>query len=243
MAAKLELHALPYWEHRKIADITKRDAIELLDRIVDAGKITQACRVHTHLRRLFKWCVERDILPASPMASVRKPGEEVSRERTLDDDELACVWRGAGGYPYGPVVKLLALTGARREEIGRLRWDEIVGNEIHLSGERTKNGEPHIIPLSKPALAVIESVPHIAGAGFVFTVSGNKPLNGWGKAKERLDKAAGISPWRIHDIRRTVATGLQKLKVPLTVTEAVLGHTAGSRGGIVSVYQRHDYAE
>jgi integrase len=141
------------------------------------------------------------------------------------------------------VVKLLALTGARREEIGRLRWDEIRGDEIHLSGARTKNGEPHIIPLSKPALAVLDTVPHIAGAGFVFTAGGDKPLNSWGKAKERLDKAAGIAPWRIHDIRRTVATGLQKLKVPLTVTEAVLGHTAGSRGGIVGIYQRHDYAD
>jgi integrase len=243
IAAKLELHALPHWEHRKIAAITKRDVIALLDRIVDAGKITQACRVHTHLRRLFRWCVERDILAASPMASVPKPADEVSRDRTLDDGELACVWRAAGGYPYGPVVKLLALTGARRDEIGRLHWDEIKGDEIHLSGVRTKNGDPHIIPLSKPALEVIEAIPHIAGAGFVFTAGGDKPLNGWGKAKERLDKAAGIAPWRIHDLRRTVATGLQKLKVPLTVTEAVLGHTAGSRGGIVGVYQLHDYAD
>jgi integrase len=244
IAAKLELHALPYWEHRKIADISKRDAIELLDRIVDAGKVTQACRVHTHLRRLFKWCVERDILAASPMASVSKPGEEVSRDRTLSDDELANVWRAAEkeGYPYGPAVKLLALSGARREEIGQLRWDEIVGDEI-ISGARTKNGEAHLIPLSKPALAVLKTVPHIAGAGFVFTAGGDKPLNGWGKGKSRLDAGAGIPPWRIHDLRRTVATGLQKLKVPLTVTEAVLGHTAGSRGGIVGVYQRHDYAD
>jgi integrase len=243
IAAKLELHALPRWEHRKIADITKRDAIELLDRIVDAGKTTQACRVHTHLRRLFRWCVERDILAVSPMASVKKPADEVSRDRKLDDDELACVWRAAGGYPYGPVVKLLALTGARRDEIGRLRWDEIKESEIHLSGARTKNGEAHIIPLSRPALEVIAGIPHIAGAGFVFTVGGDKPLNGWGKAKERLDKAAGIAPWRIHDIRRTVATGLEKLKVPLQVTEAVLGHTAGSKGGIVGIYQLHEYAD
>jgi integrase len=243
IAAKLELHALPYWEHRKIADISKRDAIELLDRIDDAGKVTQACRVHTHLRRLFRWCVERDILAVSPMASVPKPADEVSRDRTLNDDELARVWRAAGGYPYGPAVELLALTGARRDEIGRLRWDEIKGDEIHLSGARTKNGEAHIIPLSGPAIDVIEAIPHIAGAGFVFTVGGDKPLNGWGRAKERLDKAADIAPWRIHDIRRTVATGLQKLKVPLTVTEAVLGHVSGSRGGIVGVYQRHDYAD
>jgi integrase len=111
---------------------------------------------------------------------------------------------------------LLALTGARRDEIGELRWDEIVGNEIHLSGPRTKNGEPFIIPLSAPALEVIKDIPRIAGADYIFTVGGDKPLNSWGRAKETLDKAAGIAPWRIHDIRRTVATGLQKLKIPLT---------------------------
>jgi integrase len=179
------------------------------------------------------------------MASVKKPADEVSRDRVLDDAELACVLRAKGGYPYGPAVELLALTGARRDEIGELRWDEIVSNEIHLSGPRTKNGEPFIIPLSAPALEVIKTIPHIAGAGFVFTAGGDKPLNGWGKFKERIDKAAGIAPWRIHDLRRTVATGLQRLKVPLPVTEAVLGHTAGSRGGIVGVYQlhEHDYAD
>jgi integrase len=242
VAAKLERHVLPYWEHRKITDITKRDGLEVLDRIVDRGLGTQARRVHAHLRRLFRWAVERDILAVSPMAGVPKPGADVERDRTLSDNELACVWRAAekDGYPYGGAVKLLILTGARREEISQLKFSEIVGDEIHLSGERTKNGEAHIIPLSKPALDVLKAAPRIAGSEFVFTMGG-RPINSWGRAKKRLD--AAIAPWRIHDLRRSTATGLQKLQVALTVTEAILGHTSGSRAGVIGIYQRHDYAD
>src|SRR5262249_17968176 len=169
-------------------------------------------------------------------------GAEVERDRTLSDNELACVWRAAekDGYPYGGAVKLLILTGARREEISQLKFSEIVGDEIHLSGARTKNGEAHTIPLSKAALGVIKAAPRIAGSEFVFTM-GSRPINSWGRAKKRLD--AAIAPWRIHDLRRTTATGLQKLQVPLTVTEAILGQTGGSRAGVVGIYQRHDYAD
>jgi integrase len=138
---KFERHVLPHWEHWKITDIGKRDALAILDAITDQGKVTQACRVYALLRRLFKWAVERDIITASPLASVPKPGEELRRERTLKDDEIARLWRAAEGYPYGWAVKLLILTGARREEISRLKWSEIIGSEIHLSGERTKNGK------------------------------------------------------------------------------------------------------
>jgi integrase len=163
----------------------------------------------------------------------------------LSDDELKAVWQAAEqlGWPFGSALKLLILTGARREEIGQLRWIEIVGNIISLDGARTKNGEPHLIPLSKPALAVIESGKRIAGSQFVFSSDGTKHIRAWSHAKSRLDELVEISPWRIHDLRRTAATGLQKLKTPLQVTEAILGHTAGSRAGVIGIYQRHDYAD
>src|SRR6185437_1859779 len=146
--------------------------------------------------------------------------------------------------------------GARREEIGRLKWSEIdeiavpeekdrprlVFPAINLEGLRTKNGEAHIIPLSVPAAAILEKIPRIGGSDFVFTIGGRSPVSGWSRAKIDLDDLAQIAPWRTHDLRRTTATGLQKLGTALQVTEAVLGHTAGSRGGIVGVYQRHSYA-
>ena len=77
----------------------------------------------------------------------------------------------------------------------------------------------------------------------MFTPNGNRPVAGWTPQKASIDKFAKIAPWVIHDLRRTVATGLQKLKTPLQVTEAILGHTAGSRAGVIGIYQRHDYAD
>src|SRR5262249_28419243 len=158
------------------------------------------------------------------------------------DAELTKEWLGAGelGFPYGPAIQLLILTGARRDEIGRLRWHEIVDDTISLDGIRTKNGEPHVIPLSTAARGVFDHIPRI-GSDFVFSKSG---LSGWAKPKARLDSLAPLgTPWRIHDLRRTTATGLQKLGTPLQITEAILGHTAGSRAGVVGIYQRHDYAD
>jgi integrase len=180
------------------------------------------------------------------MAEMSKPAVAKKRDRVLTDDELVKVWRAAEqlGDPSGSALQLLILTGARREEVGRLRWFEIVdGQTICLSGDRTKNGEAHSIPLSAPARSILANVKHIQGSEFVFTFSGKKPIVAWPLAKSRWDQMIAIAPWRIHDLRRTTATGLQKLKTPLQVTEAVLGHVSGSRAGIVGVYQRHDYAD
>ena len=117
-----------------------------------------------------------------------------------------------------------------------------MGDTISLPGERTKTGEAHLIPLSAPAMALLRGVPR-NGSDFVFSADGKKPVNGWSRAKRRLDAATGVNqPWVIHDIRRTVANGCQKLGVTLQTVEAILGHTGGSRGGIVKVYQTHDYA-
>ena len=154
----------------------------------------------------------------------------------MSDDELAKIWRAAGADPYGDIVKLLILTGARREEITQLRWAELAGDAIHLPAERTKTGEPRLVPLSAPALAVLAGIER--QGPYVF---GSK--RGWARAKARIDALTGINlPWVIHDIRRTVATGMQKLGVQLQAVEAVLGHT-GTRAGIVGVYQVHDYAD
>jgi integrase len=156
---------------------------------------------------------------------------------------LAKVWNAAKAPNFGAATRLLILTGARREEITKLRWSEIDGDTIKLEGDRTKKGAPHIIPLCAAALAVLDGVPHIAGSDFVFTASGSKPIKGWPRHKVQLDAESGVADWVIHDLRRTVATGLQKLGVTLQVVESVLGHVSGSRSGVVGIYQRHDFAD
>jgi integrase len=238
----------PAWGDRLIAAITRRDAIELIDRTADRGALTMARRVHSHLHRLFRWAVGRGIIENNPMADLPKPGAVVKRDRVLTDSELAAVWKAAEkiGWPFGPTFRLLMLTGSRRDEIGSLRWSEIHGDEIRIPGERSKTGEPRIIPLSLAAARLIDTLPHI-GDDFVFTTTGKTPVSGWSKAKRLFDSTAAeingrpLAPWRLHDLRRTAATGLQRLGINLQVIESVLGHVGGSRAGIVGVYQRHQF--
>ena len=207
-----------------------------------------------------RWAVERGIVPTNPFAGIKGPSSERgrARERVLSDDELRLVWGAADaiGWPFGPVVKLLALTGARRDEVAQMEWREVDFDRAlwTLPAARSKNRREHTIPLSDAALENLRSLPRIARSGFVFTTTnGRVPVSGFNKAKDRFDGAidelraqAGgeepIEPWVFHDLRRTVATNLQKLGVRLEVTEAVLNHVSGSRAGIVGVYQKHDYA-
>ncbi len=237
----------PVWGGMLIAGITRRDVIDLIDAVADRGAVVYARRVHAHLHRMFRWCVGRGVLEINPMADLPKPGAAIKRDRVLSDTELAAVWKAAAdtGWPFGPAIQLLILTGARRDEIGALRWSELHGDIIKLSGERTKNGEPHTIPLSVTAARVIEGLLRIGKSELVFTTTGNTPVSGWSKAKRQLDRSIAkihsLPEWRIHDLRRTVATGLQRFGVSLLVVEAVLGHVSGSRAGIVGVYQRHTF--
>jgi integrase len=111
-----------------------------------------------------------------------------------------------------------------------------------LPAERAKNSTAHIVPLSAQVRAFIEAQPRSNTAALVFPgIKGDKVSNNWGRAKINLDKASGVSNWALHDLRRTTATGLQKLGVRLEVTEAVLNHVGGSRSGIVGIYQRHTW--
>jgi integrase len=247
---------LPHWRNRHLVGITPQDVEDLIDAIVDRGAITMACRVHARLHRFFRWAAQpqRHLIDVSPMQDMPRPRAEIKRKRVLSDDELRAMWNAAGqiGWPMGSAIQLLVLTGARRDEIGALRWIEIDDkrNQIWLRGDldRTKNDEDHI-PLSAMARELIDGVPRLAGSPFVFSTTKTTPISGWSKVKVRIDAlmeeelGRTFEPWRLHDLRRTAATGLERLGVPLQVTEALLGHTAGSKGGIAGVYQLHQYAE
>jgi integrase len=243
------------WGDRKITAVTRRDVIELLDGIVDRGAPVAARRTHSYLHRLFRWAAGRGIIEANPMANLPKPGAEVERDRVLSDAELKSVWHAADamGWPFGDAVKLLVLTASRRDEISSLRWAEIdIGAAtIRLDGARTKTGKPREIALSPLAVEIVKALPKIEGSEFAFTTTGETPISGWARAKATLDAkiadgwpkgAKPVQPWRLHDLRRTVATSLQHLGVKLEVIEAVLGHVSGSRRGIVGTYQRHSFA-
>jgi integrase len=259
-----KLHVRPYWSNRRIQEITRRDVIELLDRIVDDGKPVQANRTLAVIRKLFNWAVDRSILDASPVIRIKAPAQEESRDRVLSDYELYLVWKAADrlGFPFGPFVQILILTGQRRDEVAKARCSEFnkSGDLWTIPRERTKNHEEHDVPLSDAARGIIEELPRIKGAaGFMFTTSGVTSISGYSKAKARLDAimlhiareeatACGedldkmqIKPWRLHDLRRTVASGLARLGQPVHVIEAVLNHRSGEISGIAAIYNRHSY--
>ena len=225
-------------------------------------------RTAAYGRAAFAWAVKRDAVQHNPFANLPVAKSIAKRERVLTDQEIAEIWRAAGdaGSPYGTIIRLLILTGQRRGEVAGMAWGEISDDLATwtLPGERTKNGAAHGVPLSAPARDILraglpDGADHRGAAGGLLLPGAfGTPFAGWSKAKQALDKAimdarakaaraAGTSlapliPWNVHDLRRTVATGLQRLGVRLEVTEAVLNHISGSRGGIAGVYQRHDWA-
>jgi integrase len=241
----LNKYIVARWGNRPINQVVRRDVRDMLEAIVEDSPVA-ANRLHGITRKFFGWAVEHDILPTSPVNGLRPLAVEHARERILDDRELAAVWRGAEkmGGPFGCVVQLLILTGARKSEVAGMRWDEVdLGAALWtLPGNRTKNGRLLELPLSHQAVSIIKVSPRITGSPFVFSASGVGPINNWSFSKGLIDEASGVSGWVFHDLRRTCASGMAKLGVSLPVIEKVLNHVSGSFAGIVSVYQRHDYA-
>jgi integrase len=241
---------LQLWNGRKVQDITKRDVITLLDTVRDRAPV-MANRNLAAVRKLFNWCLARDIIQVSPCTLIDPPALESSRDRILSDDELRLVWNAAGsdGRPFEPLVKLLVLTGQRLGEVAGMRWSEIDFKDRLwiIPAERVKNGERHEVPLSDAAIAIISALPRIKTAeGAVFTT------RSFSRAKTRLDGAIlaampkgakAPEPWVFHDLRRTLASGMARLGIQLPVIEKVMNHTSGSFRGIVGVYQRHSFAE
>src|SRR5262249_55813403 len=162
----------------------------------------------------------------NPVIATNKAVTGGARDRGLNADELRLIWNGLGDDPYGDIVKLLALTGQRRDEIGSLRWSEIVFDKalISLPATRTKNSKPHDIPLSPAALEILKARPRLAGCEFVFT-TGASGFRGWSNCKAALDRRIdAIAPWRLHDLRRTCATRMADIGVLPHIVEAVLNH-------------------
>lgn len=252
----IDRFVIPAWGERDVHDISRRDVIDLLDQIVDSGRGTTANRVLAHTRKFFNWCVERDVIAIAPTTGVRPPAKETVRHRVLTDDEVRWFWQACDGEgdPWGSVGKMLLLTGQRLSEVVGMTTDEIDGDTWHLPALRTKNGRAHDVPLSKAAAAILRSVEPVTGSvGYIFTTTGNVPVSGFDKARKNIaarmtarateerGEPVEIPHWTFHDLRRTAATGMARLGLPVRVTEAVLNHVSGTAAGIVSVYQRYDY--
>ncbi len=240
----LTKHAKPL-DGMPIGGVSQRNIANLLNELArDAGNVT-ANRVRASLCAFFGWVIREGIrLPEGNVASYTNKREEKSRERVLTDAELKRIWKVCLDDDYGAVLKLLVLTGQRANEIAELRWDEVHDNQILLPAERTKNGRPHVIPLSEPARAILAKFPS-KGRAYVFGRD-NTGFQGWSKAKEKIDgriSEAGkpLAHWTVHDLRRTVATHMAELGIQPHIIEAVLNHVSGHKGGVAGIYNRATY--
>lgn len=241
---RLEMHVLPHWRERKIAEIKRRDVRDLIEPL--EGDVLPN-RVLTLVKTIFRWALSRDLIDASPVEGIEKPNKETSRDRVLTMDEIARVWSAAGllGYPTGHWVRVLLLTGQRRSEVAETRWRDVdlKAGTWTLAASETKSDRAHMVPLSPAVVAILESMPRLGE--YAFTTTGDAPIGSFAQAKVRLDKwmasrGEAIDPWRFHDLRRTAATHMVRLGISETTVGRVLNHAA--KGVTAQVYALHSYA-
>ena len=237
----LRRDVVPYWGAKSIHEIKKRDVSDLISLIAQRNAHASHRLLKT-LKTFFRWCVGRAVIDFSPAEGISAPYREVSRDRVLTDQELAAIILSARRMspPYGRIVEFLALTGQRREEVAQLKWDELdeKTRTWTIPGSRTKNKKAHIVHLSEPAWKVIEAC---SGQPYVFGTATGKRFQQFGRGKRAIDKLCGVAGWRLHDLRRTIVSGMARLGIPPHVADKILNHQAGTISGVAAVYQRHDF--
>jgi len=257
----------PHFGAKAITAIRRSDVQSCLDGIVERSG-SAANKAHKWLRKMFQFAINRGDLVSSPMDGMPQPHVEGRRQRVLRGQEVALVWRAAGdlGEPWASFVRVLLLTGQRLREVAGMKWTEVdlAAGTWNIPGARTKNKRDHLVPLSPAVVDILSAAQPDAKLrkGAVFSTNGKTSIGGFSKLKKALDlkvqgraakaakaaKGAGelplpMEPWVMHDLRRSLATGCQALGFPIEHTEAVLNHVSGKRGGLVAVYQLHEYRE
>jgi integrase len=229
------LHPLP------LVAIDRRTLSSLLSSVADTNGPTAAANLHSSLSGYFTWLIGEGLLDTNPMLHANKPKPHPARERVISEDELRALWAALDDDNYGDIVKLLIYTAARPGEIGDLQWHEVNldAATIELPAARMKNGKPHLIPLSEPALAILRKRQR-NGRDYVF---GQRGFQDWSRSRTALDNAIGGErpTWVLHDLRRLASTTMHdKLGIAPHIVERVLAHV-GHQSGVAGTYNRAEY--
>lgn len=250
-----EKDVIPRWKNKLLPEVTRADVASILDAIEDRASPYRANRVLAAIRKMFNWSVSRGLIAVSPVVRDMARKGEVARDRYLSPVEIRAVWKAADSLasPFGSVVKMLLLTGQRLGEVREMKWSALdLQNERvwTLTPEDTKAKRQHLVPLTQPAIEVLKG--QVTLGDYVFTFSGDRPVGGFSKAKSDIDELsneffrvteaandASLPNWRLHDLRRTVATHMEDaLGIPPHVVGAVLNHDPKSYKGITATYTR-----
>jgi integrase len=249
------------WADRPISDITRSDVVALIQAIRDRPSPYSAHTTFGLIRALFSWGIELgayglETSPTDHVKASRLIGAKQPRERVLDDDEIRALWIATAelGYPYGPLLRMLLLTGQRRSEVAEARWPEFnfEAKIWTVPAERFKSGSTHIVPLTADVLGLLNTLRRFNSGNFLFSVDfGKTPVTSFPRVKARLDKLmlkelrkadadAKLPAFVLHDLRRTMRTRLSSLRVPDTVAEQVIGH---GRRGLQRIYDQHKFVD
>ncbi len=255
---EVERHLRKHWAPLSalpIRKVMRADVSARLAKITKENGPFASSRARAALSALFSWAIGEWLADTKPVIGTNKATDEISRDRVLSDEELSLIWRHAGDGAYGAIMRLLILSGQRREEVGGVLWRELrLSHGVwSIDASRTKNGLAHEAPLSPPAIGILHEQERRDGRELVFR-EGVGPFQGWSNAKSALDarvqRALGeihgggfaLKAWRLHDIRRTVATRMSDLGVQPLVVEAILSHISGHKTGVAGIYNRASYA-
>jgi integrase len=225
--------------HLTLATVTRADVAATLTKITKDNGPVSANRARSALSRFFRWAIGEGLCD-HPVFGTNKRAENDPRERSLSDAEAAAVWLAAPNNDYGRLLKLILLTGCRRAEVGNLKWSEVDldARTITLPKDRTKNRQEHVVPLSDMAVGILNDIPR-RDRDPVFGRTRGAGFSGWAKPKAEFDKLVKLQPWTLHDLRRTVRTGLGKLGVQPHIAEATLNHLPPK---LIRTYDRNTYA-
>jgi integrase len=232
---------------KPINAIKRSDVVRILDGMVASGMTIGANRALSAIKKLFAWCVDRGAIEINPVAGLKAPAKEISRDRVLSAPEILAYWAAAEteGFPFAQFAHVLILTAQRRGEVAGMCWSEIDFEKAvwTIPAKRAKNATQHAVPLAPFVVDILRSLPRFFNSDFVFTTTGKTPISGFGRFKRRLEKGGTGDAWRLHDLRRTAATNMALSGVQPHIIEAVLNHKSGIVSGVAAVYNRHAYLD
>ena len=245
------------WASKPVRDITKHDIQDVVDEARDRGvpglvrhskgpTEGQARSMLSTLSTFFGWVAKRKRLIEVSPCSVHRPEPSRARDRVLTDAEIRIFWNAcdAVSEPFSQALRLLLITGCRLSEVSEMPRAELSEDGFiwNLPGARTKNRKPLVVPLPPLARSILATVEPVSSE-FVFSTTSRSPVSGWARIKARLDVEMQIPPWRLHDLRRTAATGMAEIGIPPHIVEAALNHISGAKAGVAGTYNRAAYTQ
>ena len=229
------LHNMP------LGKIQRADIASILRDKLNKRKQSAAVVARSVLTTFFGWAIGEGFIDANPVIGTKKVKRGKPRERVLENDELAAVWNACRDDDYGRIVRLLILTGCRRDEIGGMVWQEFNRDKSTwtLPAERSKNGKALELVLPPLAWDIIDAIPRRAFNDHLF---GKRGFSSWHFPRQELQRRSGTKDWKVHDLRRSAATGMADIGIQPHIIEAVLNHISGHKAGVAGIYNRSSYA-